>query len=267
MEYRCVATSVTGFVQQLAACYLPHGYWFYVSGMVPEGKDPAAIDGKLIAKYGIGLSRQSRARRKAIGIANVHYLRYDRMFVLLATHGHHPFFEEERENVRDARRIPIKFAGYSISVVMGGYKRKESPGGRAVRDSRHRVRVQIEHREFQELKAYLLDVGRRRSAEYVAQQLLALPYEPYAPVRQQLLNILRLVNRLRHSVGREPISPKVLRLRRRIVRPFEPVADTASPSAAGEAAERGKTPAQPFGTALNSEFLKWAAEYVDKEIA
>jgi hypothetical protein len=264
MKYRCVATSVTGFVQQLASCYLPHGYWFYVSGMVPEGKDPETVDDKLITKYGISLSRQSRARRKAVGIANVHYLRHDRRFVLLATHGHHPFFDEEQENIRDARRTPIRFAGYSISVAMGGYKRKESPKGEAVRDTRHRVRVQIQHHEYQGLKAYLLDVGRRRSAEYVAEQFLALPYEPYAPVRQQLLNILRLVNRVRHSVGREPISPKVLRLRRRIVRPFEVVEQSPSASAAGDA----QPPAAPApGIALNDEFLDWAAGCIDKEIA
>ena len=71
MEYRCVATSVAGFVQQLVSCYLPHGYWFYVSGIIPPGKVPATVDEKLIGKYGIGLSRTSRARRKAMGIANV----------------------------------------------------------------------------------------------------------------------------------------------------------------------------------------------------
>ena len=38
MEYRCVATSVAGFVQQLVSCYLPHGYWFYVSGIIPPGE-------------------------------------------------------------------------------------------------------------------------------------------------------------------------------------------------------------------------------------
>ncbi len=37
MEYRCVATSVAGFVQQLVSCYLPHGYWFYVSGKAEGG--------------------------------------------------------------------------------------------------------------------------------------------------------------------------------------------------------------------------------------
>ena len=38
MEYRCVATSVAGFIQQLVSCYLPHGYWFYVSGFILRGK-------------------------------------------------------------------------------------------------------------------------------------------------------------------------------------------------------------------------------------
>jgi hypothetical protein len=129
------------------------------------------------------------------------------------------------------------------------------------------VRVQIEHREFQELKAYLLDVGRRRSAEYVAQQFLALPYEPYAPVRQQLLTLLRLVNRLRHSVGRESISPKVLRLRRRIVRPFESAAESTLPPAVVGTAASQQSAKEPPVTALNDEFLNWAADYVDKEIA
>ena len=73
MAYRCEAITIEGFVQQLAVSYVANGYWFYVSGVVPPGKDPAAIDAKLIAKYGIGMSRSSRARRKAVGIANLHY--------------------------------------------------------------------------------------------------------------------------------------------------------------------------------------------------
>jgi len=61
MEYRCVAGSVAEFVQQLASCYLPHGYWFYVPGVIPFGKDPRDADAKLIAKYRIGVPRTSRA--------------------------------------------------------------------------------------------------------------------------------------------------------------------------------------------------------------
>ncbi len=136
MEYRCEVTSPAGFVQQLASGYLPHGYWFYVSGCIPEHKDPRGVDDKLLAKYGIGISRQSRARRKLVGIANVHYLRHQRFFVLLATHGHHPFYDEEAENIQDVRRVPIKFVGYSISVKKGGYRRNESPKSPAVRDDK-----------------------------------------------------------------------------------------------------------------------------------
>lgn len=163
MEYRCEVSSVTGFVQQLVSCYLPHGYWFYVSGIVPRGKDPRSVDEKLIAKYGIGISRQSRARRKAAGLANVHYIRYQRRFLLLATHGHHLFFDDESQNIRDARRIPIRLAGYSISVAKGGFKGKHSTGGVLVQDEKWRVRVRIDREWYLGLKAYLLDIAPCRT--------------------------------------------------------------------------------------------------------
>ncbi len=63
------------------------------------------------------------------------------MVVLLATHGHHPFYDDEAGNIRDARRVPIKFAGYSITVKKGGYKRKASPHALAVRDDKWRVPI------------------------------------------------------------------------------------------------------------------------------
>ena len=223
MEYRCEATSPTGFVQQLVSCYLPHGYWFYVSGCIPEHKDPRIVDEKLLAKYGINLSRSSRARRKQVGIANVHYLRYERFFVLLATHGHHPFYDEEADNIQDVRRVPIKFDGYSISVKKGGYRRKPSPKSPAISDDKWRVRVQIGREPYRDLTAYFLDVALLRTVEQLSRDLFNLRYEPYAPVRQQILNILRLVNKSRKAAGLDLVSPKVLRYQRNIVRPFEPV--------------------------------------------
>lgn len=223
MEYRCAATSVTGFVQQLASCYLPHGYWFYVSGNVPPRKDPKLVDEKLLAKYGIGMSRSSRARRKAVGIANVHYLRYERRFLLLATHGFHPFYDHEIKNVRDARKVPIKFEGYSISVAEGGYLRKPSEGSPAVRDHRRRVRVQIEAELYKGLKAYFEDIATHRTTRQLARELADLPFEPYAPVRRQLLNLVRYINERRKVAGMEPLGFSVLRYRRRIVQPFASV--------------------------------------------
>jgi len=220
MEYRCIATTVTGFIQQLSCAYLLHGYWFYVSGQIPAHKDERGVDAKLIAKYGIDISRQSRARRKQAGLANLHYLRFDRTFVLLATHGQHRFFDEEEGNIRDVRRVPIKFSGYSVSVQRGGYQRKVSPESPLKRDDKLRVRVQIGREKYLDLKAYFLDIACKRSVEQLGSELYNLPYEPYAPIRQQLLNILRLLNKKRKASGKDLVSPKVLRYRRRIVRPF-----------------------------------------------
>lgn len=103
MEYRCEATSVAGFVQQLAVAYVGHGYFFYVTGEIPENKDPRAIDEKLIAKYGLAIGKATRARRKAAGFANVQYIRFGRFFVLVATPGRHAIFESEARSLRDAR--------------------------------------------------------------------------------------------------------------------------------------------------------------------
>src|ERR1051326_1308635 len=132
MEYRCETSSVAGFIQQLAVAYIGHGYCFYVTGEIPERKEPSTVDEKLIAKYGLAIGKTARARRKAAGLANVQYLRYRRLFVLLASPGKHAFFEEERQFIRDAREVPIKFAGYAISyrsghphvrIEQGGYVR------------------------------------------------------------------------------------------------------------------------------------------------
>lgn len=218
MQYRCVATSVTGFVQLLACNLLPHGYWFYVAGRIPPHKDPAAVDAKLIDQYGIALSKRERARRKQLGYANLHYLRYDRRFVIIATQGRHKFLEEERAVVRDIRRVPLKFYGYST-----GYR----PGGRTragERDPRWHAHVQIERKRFLQERAYLRELALRRSESVLREELRQLPFEPYAPVRRQFLHLLKSVNLARKQVGVSPLPTSVLRLRRRIVRPFDPVA-------------------------------------------
>lgn len=201
-EYRCVATSVAGFVQQVAVQYLRHGYWFYVAGRVPDGKDPVAVDAKLIGRYGIDVSRSERARRKQAGLANMQYIRHGRFFLLMATHGKHRFFEDEAGQIRDARRAPITFAGYAISHRNG------------------RVCVRIKRRECERLKAWFLESACRRSAATLAAEFGALRFEVYKPVRQQLLGIWRAVNRKRRSAGYEPVPVHSVPWRRTIVQPF-----------------------------------------------
>src|SRR5262245_36676615 len=116
--YRCEATSVEGFVQQLAVAYVQHGHWFYVTGTLPEHKDPRALDEKLEARYGLTTSKWARARAKARRQASVRYIRHGRFFVLVSTKGQHEFFQRER-GICDVRRHPIRYGGYSISYRRG----------------------------------------------------------------------------------------------------------------------------------------------------
>ena len=215
MQYRAVATSVEGFVQQIACCYLRHGYWFYVTGQIPVGKDPLAVDAKLIAKYCIAVSESTRARCKKAGQANLQYLRFERFFILLATKGTHRFYQDEHGQVRDIRRVPLRFAGYSISYRRGGRTRD----GRT--DPSWHAHVKMERRQQVELTAYLHKLAQRRKPDSVANAIYKLPLEPYAPIRRQLLLLLRSLNRQRRELGYSPLPTEVLPLRRRVVKPFE----------------------------------------------
>src|SRR5580658_8259322 len=99
MSYRCVATSVAGFVQQLAVAYVANGYYYYVMGRIPPHKEPEKTDRKILEAYEIAVSKWTRSRRKREGHAGVHYLRYQRFFVIIANHGVHPFFAAEAKNL------------------------------------------------------------------------------------------------------------------------------------------------------------------------
>lgn len=215
MRYRAVATSVEGFVQQIACCYLRHGYFYYVIGRVPNGKNPRTIDQKLIAKYRIDVSESTRARRKKAGLANLQYIRHESTFVILATKGKHRFFEEEANLVRDIRRVPIRYAGYSISYKPGGRTRD------GAHDDKWHSHVAIDRDQFLELRAWFAERALRESPEKLALAFYELPLAPYAPVRRQLLLMLREVNRIRKLAGRKQLSHEILPLRRRVIRPFE----------------------------------------------
>jgi len=200
--YRCIAASIEGFIQQVAVSYIRTGHFFYVSGRLGPETDGAAVDAKLIHKYGVDVSRWSRALRKQRGEANLQYIRYGRFFLLLATHGVSLFFELEGEQVHDCRRMPIKFAGYSLSY-RGGHPH---------------VRIDLE--AYLGFKAAMVQEGLRLDKDGM-EELFAVPrFVPYAPVRRQLWNVWREVNRARTAAGLDPLREECLNLRRRIVRPF-----------------------------------------------
>ena len=252
MSYRCEATSIDGLVQQVAVSYLRHGYWHYVTGTVPEEKCPSEIDEKLINQYGIDIDQRERARRKRAGLANMQYIRHGRFFLLMCTEGQHEFFQREAEVIRDARSTPIliplaarkrsrkakgstPFEGYAVSYRRGHWARKSVDEKEAYRELRRRgerpprgerdhawrSRVEIEKRTYRRLRAYFLNIAPHRSVQSLASELSAIPYQPYAPVRQQLLTLVRDVNKVRRIAGGNSFVPyEVLNLRRLQVAPF-----------------------------------------------
>jgi hypothetical protein len=213
MPYQCVATSVAGFVQQLAVNYVARGYYFYVTGTIPEGKDPAKTDAKIISQYGIDISKWARARRRKGGLANVQYLRHDRFYVIIATHGEHPFFAAEQKQIRNIRKQPLRFNGYAIGV------------GCSRLDRSLHASVRIQRGVFRELLAQFKQIAVQRTVEELCRELRAIPFEPFAPVRDLMRIILRAMNRLRKTAGLELLPWNTIRLYRRPVRVFSAAED------------------------------------------
>jgi hypothetical protein len=205
--YRAEASSVVGFVQQLATVYVRSGYVRAAAGLLPEGKSPVAFDRKQIERYGLDpLTPRERLRRKRAGLGNVQYLRVGRVFVILGTDGEHEMFDsEEGRVVRDLREKPLLVCGYSLRVREG------------------HVHVRIAEREFLALKGELREVALRGSAEHLAYRFWSVPWEPYAPVRGQLFGLLSMVNEKRRPAGLPLVRTSAVRLRRQLVRPFEPL--------------------------------------------
>lgn len=206
--YRYLASSIEGFVQQLAVGYVTHGYFFYVTGQIPTEKDPEKTDRKIIERYRIDVSKSTRVRQKKAGEANLQYLRFGHFFVILATPGVHRFFEDEAAVLKDLRETPIRFHDYAISCHKSWAKGKVHAS------------VRIDDERYSQLKARFVEISVHRTVEQLTAEFRAFPFEPYAPVRNQLFAILRAVNAKRHAAGLEAVPKTALRLHRKTTRPF-----------------------------------------------
>ena len=60
-----------------------------------------------------------------------------------------------------------------------------------------------------------------RSADCIRADFRKVPFARYAPVRRQLLNILRAVNEKRQQAGYTTLPPSSVGLRRKIEKPFD----------------------------------------------
>lgn len=210
MSYRYLTHSIGGFVQQLAVCYVQRGYCFYVIGNIPAKKDLAKIDQKLLDKYEINLSKYQRYRQHQDGLAKIQYLRYQRTFLLLSSHGLHPFFTEEQSVLRDARHSPIHLFGYAITY-----------------QNNHAL-VSLNEKTYRNLKAHFMRLAVHRKVETLEEQFDRLRFELYVPVKRQIFSILQEVNEKRQAAGFDPVPYSALRRKRRIYRPFEPLPAASS---------------------------------------
>ena len=227
-----IATSRQGFIQQIVSGWVRNGYYFYVHGKLRENKNPKEFDQKVTTRYPVVMKPGRRFSRKQRGVINVAYVRYKQHWIMLATPGYHEETKEgfwdwratEAGNIRNCMRgQPIKLLGYSISYVRGGYVlnlAKKNPDGPPERDYRYRVRVQISREAMVVLKAYLLGNATSHSEAWLSDQFWYVPYEPYAPVRKQLLELLRQVNAVRSAVGKSKLPSRVIRTRQRRVKVF-----------------------------------------------
>ncbi|MCB0325192.1 MAG: hypothetical protein KDD69_16530, partial [Bdellovibrionales bacterium] len=143
--YRCEAETLDGFLAQLVR-YVASGHYFYVTGRIPDRKDPEQVDRKLIKLYGLGKPKWERARRRLGDQAGIHYLRHERFFVLIATHGRHGFFADHEKNLCDIRRTALKVRGYSVRYTMSEV------------DKRWKVFVRLDKETYRSVRAHLIGI-------------------------------------------------------------------------------------------------------------
>lgn len=217
-KYKCDATSLEGFIQQLAVAYVARGYYFYVTGSVPKRISAAEHDRRMLSKFDVAMSKWSRyRRRRRIGpggrpLACVQYLRHEDFWVLLATHGEHYFFIEHaavhegvrllKPQYRDIREQPVQYGGYSVS-------------------SGKRTSVRISERAYRELKSHFVGMALETSRPSLEREFGRAPFEPYGGVTRQMFTILRAVNRVRKTAGLSLVPRDSIRVRRQVVRPFD----------------------------------------------
>jgi hypothetical protein len=111
--------------------------------------------------------------------------------------------------VKDVRREPLKFGGYSIGC-----------GSERTGEKWH-VSVRIEKRYFLLILRHFSRAAESLSKEELIHALNKLPFDRFAPVRRQIFTLIRHVNRVRQRMGLSAIERERIDFRRRPVSPFE----------------------------------------------
>lgn len=187
MNTSYLVRDIHGLVQLISSNYFTQGYYFYTTGRIPEDKDPELIDVKLILKYQTHTARSKNHRRRKAGLACVKYLRCGRIFVLLATRGKSPIFQQE--TLKDARSSPLVLWGYSIGVNPQTLK----------------VTTKVHRDTMRKLERRILERARWSERSWKA-FFWRFPFRPYAGVRTCVFTLLRALNQARKAFRLKPLN-------------------------------------------------------------
>ena len=212
--YRFECPTRAGFLQR-AVVLAQSGYRYFVQGEVPERRAPSEVDERLLAKYGLRLSRRARAYRKEYGFENGHYFRFGRSWVLMATARSFFLDVDGNERVLDLRENPLRVFGYTVSLRRDGAASREG-------SERRRVSVRLDEVTYLELRAYFESLSCHRSEEALRAEFwrASNAWEPYAPVKRQFRAILWRVNERRREAGLSRVPLSCLRIHRRLPKHF-----------------------------------------------
>jgi len=112
MGIECEANTYAGYMQQVVRL-AGLGYYNYKVTEYPLKKRTLwpTIDQKIIAKYPLlGLSKFQRARRKAAGLLNAQFVRFDNCATLVISDGRDDCGIRAEESPQDIRKTPLRFS-------------------------------------------------------------------------------------------------------------------------------------------------------------
>lgn len=119
MEFLC--SSIGSLLFKVSVYAFPHGYYHYVHQTLPDGRDYAKIDSRIIEKYEVKLSKSRRSRVRKKGGTVCKYWRMGSEAFILATEGspEHRFFHEEA-CYKDIRKQPLVIGYYTVGMLNEG---------------------------------------------------------------------------------------------------------------------------------------------------
>lgn len=236
MAYKCVARNIDEFLHQVTRL-VGTGHYFFFSCLLGPDDDPAKLDWKIVNAWNLDLPYWKRAARHRGRAPSIHYLRFGSFYALLGTKGRggggepHAFFTEYP--VVDIRRYSMRCFGYSIR-----YPKSAKTGKR-----------QLFVRLDDDAKAYLRTVLIRKATQprfaerdAFEREVQSLPYQWYKPVRGQVKEIVREVNKIRRRAGLAQVRLSCVPQTMRVPRQFSSAAGVVGSSRIRERNRSGRKP-------------------------